>query len=144
MACLGQMRYCLVASRDSELGRMKGVTVEELARHRQIIVEDSYRQNFTLNGQSWVVNDMLIAVYWASLGIGWTAIPYGLARSVMEDREDTKLVVLDLQGVENFEVNIYMVWNTAFARPDILEFLQSDLMQRYRAVLRESHSGFTL
>ena len=144
MACLGQMRYCLVASRDSELGRMKVVTVEELARHRQIIVEDSYRQNFSLNGQSWLVNDMLIAVYWASMGIGWTAIPYGLARSVMEDRGDTKLVVLDLQGVENFEVNIYMVWNTAFARPDILEFLQSDLMQRYRAVLRESHSGFAL
>lgn len=142
MVCLGQMRYCVVASAASPLAKLKKVSIQDLAQYRQIVLEDSETRFFELNAQSWKVNDMLLAVYWASIGIGWTAIPYGLARGLIEERMISTLVILDMKEVDYFESNIFMVWKPAFVRQDILDLLRKGLVERYRSELASAQHRF--
>ncbi len=130
--CLGQMRYCLVASKHSPLAQKKSVTEEDLSRHRQIVFNSARAQRYLLNAQYWEVNDVLAAVYWASLGIGWTAIPLGLAKRVARDASMKDLIILEMEKMALATRNIYLIWNMEFSRRDVLEYFCSDLKERYQ------------
>ena len=142
MVCLGQMRYCLVASRDSPLGQMKKVNIEALSRYRQIIFNSVKVQNYILNSQCWEVNDVFATLYWASLGIGWAAVPLGLARRVSRDESMRNLVILDMDTVALMTQNIYLISNNAFSRRDILEIFCKDLKDYYQVAFEQEADLF--
>ena len=131
MMCLGQMRYCLVASRESPLGQKKHVDMDDLAGQRQILFNSSRAQRYLLNSQYWEVNDVLAAIYWASLGIGWAAVPLGLARRIARDESMKNLVILDMDTMALATHNIYLIWNNSFSRRDVLEALCRKLKEYY-------------
>lgn len=142
VVCLGQMRYCLVASKESPLGQMKHVTVEDLAQYRQIVFNRSRAEQYLLSSQYWEVNDVLAAIYWASLGIGWAAVPLGLANRIMRDRSMQNLGVLDMENMALISHNIYLIWNNAFSRRDILEVLCRDLKSYYQQAFEQEDTMF--
>ena len=142
MVCLGQMRYCLVASRNSALGRMKKVDMEELSHYRQIVFSRANAHSYIINSEYWEVNDVLAAIYWASLGIGWAAVPLGLAQRITRDESMHDLVVLDMDTVALMTHNIYLVWNNAFSRRDILETFCKDLKEYYQAAFEQENNLF--
>ncbi len=142
MKCLGQMRYCLVASRNSPLGQKKHVDMDDLAGQRQILFNTSRAQRYLLNSQYWEVNDVLAAIYWASLGIGWTAVPLGLARRIARDESMKNLVILDMDNMALATHNIYLIWNNSFSRRDILETLCRDLKDYYQRAFEQEDNMF--
>lgn len=142
MVSLGQMRYCLVASRMSPLGQMKSVKVEDLAQYRQIVFNRSRAERYLLNSQYWEVNDVVAAMYWASLGIGWAVVPLGLAQRIARDESMKNLVILDMDNMALIAHNIYLIWNNAFSRRDILEDLCRDLKTHYQQAFEQGNNMF--
>ena len=142
MMCLGQMRYCLVASRNSPLGQKQNVTTEDLSQHRQILFNSSRALRYLLNSQYWEVNDVLAAIYWASLGIGWTAVPLGLARRIARDESMKNLVILDMDNMALATHNIYLIWNNTFSHRDVLETLCRELKTYYQQAFEQENSLF--
>lgn len=140
--CLGQMRYCLVASRHSALGKKKHVSVSDLAEHRQILLSGSRAQRYLLNAQYWETNDVLTAIYWASLGIGWTAAPLGLAKRIINDASMKNLIILDMDNMALATHNIYLIWNNSFSRPDVLESLCRSLKDYYQRAFEQEDNLF--
>ena len=142
VVCLGQLRYCLVASRNSPLGQKKNVTVEDLAQYRHIVFNRSRAERYLLNSQYWEVNDVVAAIYWASLGIGWAVVPLGLAQRIARDESMKNLVILDMDNMSFVAHNIYLVWNNAFSRRDILEDLCRDLKTYYQHAFEQGDTTF--
>ena len=142
MMCLGQMRYCLVASCNSVLGQKKHVSVDDLAQCRQIVFSGSRAQRYLLNSQYWEVNDVLVAMYWASLGIGWTAVPLGLAKRIISDSSMKNLVILDMDTMALATHNIYLIWNNSFSRRDVLESLCRNLKDYYQRAFEQDDKMF--
>ena len=142
MMCLGQMRYCLVASRNSPLGKKQHVDMDDLAGQRQILFNTSRAQRYLLNSQYWEVNDVLAAIYWASLGIGWAAVPLGLARRIASDESMKNLVILKMDNMALATHNIYLIWNNSFSRRDILEGLCRELKTYYQHAFEQDSSLF--
>lgn len=142
MLCLGQMRYCIVASRHSPLASMGRVTDQDLARFPQIVFSRSIGQSRILSSQCWEVNDVFMASYWASLGIGWTAIPLGLAQRISREGSMKDLAILNMELFDLTAANIFLVWNVGFPRRDVLEVFRNDLKERYRKMLAEGRNFF--
>ncbi|MCQ2444093.1 MAG: LysR family transcriptional regulator [Mailhella sp.] len=140
MLCLGQMRYCVVASRKSPLAAQKTVRQQDLAHYRQILFSEE-NSRYIVSPTFWVVNDVLCAVYWAALGVGWTAIPLTLAKRIAHDASMRDLVILDMDRVSFPVGNVYLLWNTEFKRREVVEFFRSDLRKRY-GMLGGSGNGF--
>ncbi len=142
MLCLGQMRYCLVASRQSPLGQKKDVSVADLSHYRQIIFNSAQAHDYILNAQYWEVNDVLSAIYWAALGIGWAAVPLGLVQRICRDESMRNLVILNMETMAQMTHNIYLVWNNAFSRRDILDILCKNLKDYYQAAFEQEKTFF--
>lgn len=132
MLCLGQIRYCIVASRNSPLAEMASVSDQDLAQYPQIVFNRSVEQSRILSSQCWEVNDVFMAMYWAALGIGWTAVPQGLARRMQQEGSIKDLAILNLELLDLTAANIYLVWNVSFSRRDVLAAFRDDLKERYR------------
>ena len=132
MLCLGQIRYCIVASRNSPLAGMASVSDQDLAQYPQIVFNRSVEQSRILSSQCWEVNDVFMAMYWAALGIGWTAVPQGLARRMQQEGSIKDLAILNLDLLDLTAANIYLVWNVSFSRRDVLAVFRDDLKERYR------------
>ncbi len=132
MLCLGQIRYCIVASRNSPLAEMASVSDQDLAQYPQIVFNRSVEQSRILSSQCWEVNDVFMAMYWAALGIGWTAVPQGLARRIQQEGTMKDLAILNLELLDLTAANIYLVWNVSFSRRDVLAVFRDDLKERYR------------
>jgi DNA-binding transcriptional LysR family regulator len=132
MLCLGQIRYCIVASRNSPLAEMASVSDQDLAQYPQIVFNRSVEQSRILSSQCWEVNDVFMAMYWAALGIGWTAVPQGLARRMQQEGSIKDLAILNLELLDLTAANIYLVWNVSFSRRDVLAVFRDDLKERYR------------
>ena len=135
MLCLGQIRYCIVASRNSPLAEMASVSDQDLAQYPQIVFNRSVEQSRILSSQCWEVNDVFMAMYWAALGIGWTAVPQGLARRMQQEDSIKDLAILNLELLDLTAANIYLVWNVSFPRRDVLAAFRDDLKERYRRLL---------
>ena len=135
MLCLGQIRYCIVASRNSPLAGMASVSDQDLAQYPQIVFNRSVEQSRILSSQCWEVNDVFMAMYWAALGIGWTAVPQGLARRMQQEDSIKDLAILNLELLDLTAANIYLVWNVSFPRRDVLAAFRDDLKERYRRLL---------
>ena len=142
MVCLGQMRYCLVASRKSPLGQRKSVKLVDLAQYRQIVFNRNRAERYLLSSQYWEVNDVVAAMYWASLGIGWAVVPLGLAQRIARDESMKNLVILDMDNMALMAHNIYLIWNNAFSRRDILEDLCLDLKNYYQQAFEQGDTLF--
>jgi DNA-binding transcriptional LysR family regulator len=132
MLCLGQIRYCIVASRNSPLAEMASVSDQDLAQYPQIVFNRSVEQSRILSSQCWEVNDVFMAMYWAALGIGWTAVPQGLARRIQQEGTMKDLAILNMELLDLTAANIYLVWNVSFSRRDVLAVFRDDLKERYR------------
>ena len=132
MLCLGQIRYCIVASRNSPLAEMASVSDQDLAQYPQIVFNRSVEQSRILSSQCWEVNDVFMAMYWAALGIDWTAVPQGLARCMQQEGSIKDLAILNLELLDLTAANIYLVWNVSFSRRDVLAVFRDDLKERYR------------
>ena len=132
MLCLGQIRYCIVASHNSPLAEMASVSDQDLAQYPQIVFNRSVEQSRILSSQCWEVNDVFMAMYWAALGIGWTAVPQGLARRMQQEGSIKDLAILNLELLDLTAANIYLVWNVSFSRRDVLAVFRDDLKERYR------------
>ena len=132
MLCLGQIRYCIVASRNSPLAEMASVSDQDLAQYPQIVFNRSVEQSRILSAPCWEVNDVFRAMYWAALGIGWTAVPQGLARRMQQEGSIKDLAILNLELLDLTAANIYLVWNVSFSRRDVLAVFRDDLKERYR------------
>ena len=132
MLCLGQIRYCIVASRNSPLAEMASVSDQDLAQYPQIVFNRSVEQSRILSSQCWEVNDVFMAMYWAALGIGWTAVPQGLARRIQQEDSIKDLAILNLELLDLTAANIYLVWNVSFSRRDVLAVFRDDIKERYR------------
>jgi DNA-binding transcriptional LysR family regulator len=135
--CLGQLRYCFVASRHSPLAQMDEVTDQDLVQYRQILYGSELREYLT-SSSYWLVNNLICAVYWACLGIGWTVVPRTLAIRLSRDDSMKDLVILKMKRMGLFASNIYLVWNMEFKQRDVLDFLREDLKKRY---MKASASG---
>jgi len=129
--CVGQMRFCLVASRQSSLATVENVTEHDLAQHRQIIVKGAHARRYLLSAQYWEVNDVLSALYWASLGIGWAAAPYHLVQHVLQDSLIKDLVLLNTDILERTAFNLFLIWNMKFKRRDVMEFFVKEMQTSY-------------
>lgn len=140
--CLGQLRYCVVAAKDSPLGRLTQVRDQDLAEYPQIVFNRSIDEGWRLSSQYWEVNDVFMAMYWASLGIGWTAVPLGLARRIVADGSMRTLSILNLELLDLTAINIYLVSNMNFSRRDVLEAFRLDLKERYRRLVEGGSSFF--
>jgi len=140
--CLGQLQYCVVAAKDSPLGRMEQVTHQELTQYPQIVFNRLLDEGRRLSSQCWDVNDVFMAMYWASLGIGWTAVPLGLARRIENDGSMRNLAILPLDLLDVTAINIYLVSNMNFPRRDVLEAFRLDLKERYRRLMEGGSSFF--
>ena len=88
-----------------------------------------------LNSQYWEVNDVFIAMYWASLGIGWAAVPLGLITPVRESGAMKDLVILDMEDMAMIAHNVYLIWNNGFSRRDILDDFSRDLKKCYQEAI---------
>ena len=142
MLCLGQMRYCIVASKHSPLARMDSVSDSDLAQYPQIVFSRSKEQSRILSSQCWEVNDVFMATYWASLGIGWTAVPLGLAQRIAQEGSMKDLAILNMELLDLTAANLYLVWNVSFPRHDVLEAFRNDLKGRYRRLLAAGENFF--
>ena len=142
MLCLGQVRYCIVASKHSPLAGMDTVTERDLAQYPQIVFNRSKEQSRVLSSQCWEVNDVFMATYWAALGIGWTAVPLGLAQRISQEGSMKNLAILNIELLDMAAANIYLVWNVRFPRHDALEALRKDLKERYRRFLAAGETFF--
>ena len=139
--CLGHLRYCVVAAKNSPLAQMDKVTEQELTQYPQIVFQRSSEKG-RLSSQCWEVNDVFMAMYWASLGIGWTVVPVALAQRLSQEGAMRDLRILNVELLDLTAVNVYLVWNMNFSRPDVLEAFCSDLKERYRRLLAEGTSFF--
>jgi len=142
MLCLGQIRYCIVASRRSPLARMESVSDQALAQYPQIVFNRSREQSRVLSSQCWEVNDVFMAMYWASLDIGWTAVPLGLAQRIAQEGSMKDLAIVNMELLDLTAANIYLVWNVSFPRHDVLEVFRNDLKERYRRMLAAGNNFF--
>ena len=142
MLCLGQMRYCVVASKHSPLASMASVSDRDLAQYPQIVFNRSTESNRILSAQCWEVNDVFMATYWASLGIGWTAVPRRLAERIAQEGSMKNLAILNLELLDLVAANIYLIWNLSFSRRDVLEAFREDLKARYRRLLAAEENFF--
>ena len=142
MLCLGQIRYCIVASRRSPLARMESVSDQALAQYPQIVFNRSKEQSRVLSSQCWEVNDVFMAMYWASLDIGWTAVPLGLAQRIAQEGSMKDLAIVNMELLDLTAANIYLVWNVSFPRHDVLEAFRNDLKERYRRMLAAGNNFF--
>ena len=142
MLCLGQIRYCIVASRRSPLARMESVSDQALAQYPQIVFNRSREQSRVLSSQCWEVNDVFMAMYWASLDIGWTAVPLGLAQRIAQEGSMKDLAIVNMELLDLTAANIYLVWNVSFPRHDVLEAFRNDLKERYRRMLAAGNNFF--
>ncbi|MGN1038341.1 MAG: LysR family transcriptional regulator [Mailhella sp.] len=133
--CLGQIRYCLVASKDCPLSGMRHIKMDDLAQYRQIVFDRASSERYMLNSQYWEVNDVFIAMYWASLGIGWAAVPLGLITPVRESGAMKDLVILDMEDMAMIAHNVYLIWNNGFSRRDILDDFSRDLKKCYQEAI---------
>ncbi len=129
--CLGQIRYCIVASKHSDLARLPLVTEQDLARHRQILYRKGERK-YLLSSSSWEVNNVFCAIYWASLGIGWTAVPRMIMERIRKDESETlsSLAILNMEQLELVVRNFFLIYNQDFAHREVLDFFRSDLRER--------------
>lgn len=139
--CIGHLRYCVVAAKNSPLAKMDKVTEQELTQYPQIVFQRSSEKG-RLSSQCWEVNDVFMAMYWASLGIGWTVVPEALAQRLSQEGAMRDLRILNVELLDLTAVNVYLVWNMNFSRPDVLEAFCSDLKERYRRLLAEGTSFF--
>lgn len=139
--CLGHLRYCVVAAKNSPLAQMDKVTEQELTQYPQIVFQRSSEKG-RMSSQCWEVNDVFMAMYWASLGIGWTVVPLALAQRLSQEGSMRDLRILNVELLDLTAVNVYLVWNMNFPRPDVLEAFCSDLKERYRRLLAEGSSFF--
>lgn len=129
--CLGHVRYCVVASRDSPLAGLSKITIQDLSQHRQILSESDAKQ-YLLSSKYWLVDDILGAMFLAAQGIGWTVAPLELVLHVSRDEFMKNLIVLNPEKYTFPVRNINFIWNSLkFHRPDILEFVRQDLQKRY-------------
>jgi len=142
MLCLGQIRYCIVASKRSPLARMESVSDQALAQYPQIVFNRSREQSRVLSSQCWEVNDVFMAMYWASLDIGWTAVPLGLAQRIAQEGSMKDLAIVNMELLDLTAANIYLVWNVSFPRHDVLEAFRNDLKERYRRLLAAGNNFF--
>jgi len=142
MLCLGQIRYCIVASKHSPLARMESVSDQALAQYPQIVFNRSREQSRILSSQCWEVNDVFMAMYWASLDIGWTAVPLGLAQRIAQEGSMKDLAIVNMELLDLTAANIYLVWNVSFPRHDVLEAFRNDLKERYRRLLAAGNNFF--
>jgi len=142
LLCLGQIRYCAVAAKDSPLASLKQVTERELAQFPQIVFSRSQAQKHLLTSQCWEVNDVFMAIYWASLGIGWTVVPQGLAHRLQTESNLKDFAILNMELLDLAMANIYLVWNTSFPRRDILEVFSKDLKERYSRQIASGDDSF--
>ncbi|WP_458399425.1 LysR family transcriptional regulator [Mailhella sp.] len=142
MLCLGQIRYCIVASKRSPLARMESVSDQALAQYPQIVFNRSREQSRVLSSQCWEVNDVFMAMYWASLDIGWTAVPLGLAQRIAQEGSMKDLAIVNMELLDLTAANIYLVWNVSFPRHDVLEAFRNDLKERYRRMLAAGNNFF--
>lgn len=140
--CLGQIRYCIVAARHSPLAQLSCVTEQDLTQYPQIVFQRSSEESRRLSSQYWEVNDIFMAMYWASLGIGWTAVPLGLAQRMLQEGTMRGLSILNMEMLDLTAVNIYLVWNMSFPRHDVLEAFCADLKARYRKLFADGASYF--
>ncbi len=140
--CLGQMHYCVVAAKHSPLAQLDCVTEQDLTQNPQIVYQRSSEERRRLSSQYWEVNDVFMAMYWASLGIGWTAVPLGLAQRLTQEGSMRGLAILNMELLDLAVVNIYLVWNMNFPRHDVLEAFCSDLKERYRKLMADGASFF--
>ena len=129
--CLGQLRYCIVAARDSELAGLPVATEQDLARHRQILYRKD-EQRYLLSSSRWEVNNIFCAIYWASLGIGWTAVPRMIMERMRKDESETlrSLAVVNMEQLDLVVRNFFLIYNQDFARREILDFFRRDLRER--------------
>ena len=118
------------------------MNMDDLAEERQIVFNSSRAQRYLLNSQYWEVNDVLAAMYWASLGIGWAAVPLGLAKRIARDESMKNLVILDMETMALATHNIYFIWNNSFSRRDVLESLCRDLKAYYQHVGEQDNNIF--
>ncbi len=130
--CLGQLQYCAVASRHSELAKLERVTAHDVSQHRQILLGDEGQQSH-ISSQYLVVNDIFCAAYWAALGIGWAALPLRMAQQASSYDVLRDLVVLNSEKVIFPVRNIFLLWSQDVQRRDVQEFFIQDLQARYLA-----------
>ncbi|MBQ4616055.1 MAG: LysR family transcriptional regulator [Mailhella sp.] len=142
MLCLGQIRYCLVAAKDSPLAALKTVTRQDLTQYPQIVFNRSHAEDRLLSSQCWEVNDVFMAMYWASLGIGWTAVPVGLAQRIAQEGSMKELAILNMEMLDMTAANIYLLWNLSFPRRDVLEAFRQELKERYQRLFAAGNSFF--
>jgi len=83
-----------------------------------------------------------MATYWASLGIGWTAVPLRLAERIAQEGSMKNLAILNLELLDLAAANIYLIWNLSFSRRDVLEAFREDLKARYRRLLAAEGNFF--
>ena len=130
--CIGQVQYCAVASRRSPLASLEQITEHDLSQYRQILF-DNEGQQAHISSQYWTVNDVFCAAYWASLDIGWTALPLKMVQHVSSYDMLKDLVVLNPETVIFPVRNIFLVWNPDVQQRDVQEFFIQDVKSRYVA-----------
>ena len=130
--CLGQMQYCIVAAADSELGRKKKVTEQDLSQHCQILYRGE--RKYLLSARHWEVNNVFCAMYMASLGIGWTVVPRMVMQKIIEDGPARlgRTCILEMEQIELAVSNYFLIYNRHFSNSDILDMFREDLVRRCR------------
>ncbi|MBP3731437.1 MAG: LysR family transcriptional regulator [Mailhella sp.] len=140
--CLGQVNYCIVAAKDSELARLARVTEQDLSQYRQILYRGG--GSYLLNSSCWQVNNVFCAIYWASLGIGWTVVPRMVMERIMKGEPDFlgNLCMLSMEQLELAVNNFYLIYNQGFVRRELLDFFCSDLRVRCSSLSTERKGYF--
>ncbi len=130
--CLGQMQYCIAAAADSELGRKKKVTEQDLAQHCQILYRGE--RKYLLGARHWEVNNVFCALYMASLGIGWTVVPRMVMQKILHDGPSSvkSICILEMEQIELAVSNYFLIYNQHFASSEILGLFREEMGRRCR------------
>ncbi len=132
--CLGQMQYCIVAASDSELGRKRKISEQDLSQHCQILYRGEHR--YLISSRHWEVNNVFFALYWASLGIGWTVVPRMVMKKIVQSGPERLrgLCVLEMEQLELAVSNFFLIYNRHFASRELLDRFREDLRVRCRSM----------
>ncbi|WP_308364553.1 MULTISPECIES: LysR family transcriptional regulator [unclassified Microbulbifer] len=107
---LGQQRILTLASPDHPLAQTPSASLNEAARHRQIITASpSGNRRWQLSPQTWSSDSLLQALDLACKGVGWVNAPYELARHFLKSG---KLVELNLSNaLSAWSLGVDLLWS---------------------------------
>lgn len=107
---LGQQRILTLASPDHPLAQTPAASLNEAARHRQIITASpSGNRRWQLSPQTWSSDSLLQALDLACKGVGWVNAPYELARHFLKSG---KLVELNLtNALSAWSLGVDLLWS---------------------------------